>query len=183
MQPAAIAAIIRLSIDPTRLPAGTMSREVLVNWVRNPGKGSPVQVQRVIDWNAVPDAGTLCDQYRLGLNDHALTEQAAIAVMALLIHDLEGGVLQRVVGLGGGGDYYVITPGSQKVDQVEVSGIREDAHGSEANKRLAKKTGQVLTHCKAGFVSVTTFAHSAVRIAHSYLHYVRREPKKRKSRR
>jgi hypothetical protein len=125
-----------------------MRREVVVDWVRKPGKNPPVQVQREIGWDAVQDADTLCSQYRVTLNDHTLTEQAAIAVMALLIHDLEGGVLQRVVPIGGGGDYFVVPRGAKKRDQVEVSGIREDGRGSTAKRRLVEKADQVLTHRK-----------------------------------
>jgi hypothetical protein len=111
-----------------------------------------------------------------------LTEQAAVAVMALLVHDLEGGIIQRVLQIGSGGDYLVLTRRARKPDQVEVSGVQEDTDGSAAKRRLGEKTDQVLTHCKVGFASVTTFAHSQPPTAHSYLHFVRRTRKKRRRR-
>jgi hypothetical protein len=46
---------------------------------------------------------------------------------------------------------------------------------------LKDKTNQVLTHCKVGFVSVTTFSHSRTAIVHSYLCFVKRKPKKKSS--
>jgi len=178
----AIAAIIRLRLDPTQLPTGTMSREVTVDWVQKQGNSAPVQVQRGIGWAGIPDADRACSQYRITLNDHDLTEQAAIAVMALLIHDLEGGVLQRVLPIGSGGDYLVVTRGAKKADQVEVSGIRDDATGYQSRTRLNQKTAQVLTKSRAGFASVTTFAHSKGSIVHGYLYFVRRGSKKRRKR-
>jgi hypothetical protein len=182
LRPHAFAAIIRLRLDPTLLPAGTMSREVTVDWVQKPGKNSPQQLQRELGWDAIADVDGLCVQYRMTFNDHDLTEQAAIAVMALLIHDLQGGVLQRVLQIGSGGDYLVLTRRARKPDQIEVSGVQQDTDGSAAKRRLGEKTDQVLTHCKLGFASVTTFAHSQPSIVHSYLHFVRRKRKKRKRR-
>jgi hypothetical protein len=99
--------------------------------------------------------------------------------MALLIHDLEGGVLQEVLQIGSGGDYFVLVKRAKKPIQVEVSGIREDLHGGPSRSRLREKTTQVLTHSKVGYASVTTFSHPAGAIVHSYLHYVRRQRKKK----
>jgi hypothetical protein len=178
----ALAAVIRLRVAPTPLPTGTMSREVTVDWVRKPGNNRARQLQREIGWTGIADIETSCDQYRITFNDHDLTEQAAVAVAALLIHDLQGGVIQRVLQIGSGGDYLVRTRRSKKPDQIEMSGIQEDTDGSEAKKRLRKKSEQVLTQCKAGFVSVTTFARSQPPTVHSYLHFVRRRRKKRKRR-
>ena len=178
----AFAAIIRLRLDPTQLPVGTMSTEVAVDWVQKPGRNPGQQLQREIGWNVIADADRCCAQYRLTFNDHDLTEQAAIAVMALLIHNLEGGVLQRVLQIGSGGDYLVLTRRARKPDQVEVSGVQEDSDGSAARGSLGEKTDQVLTHSKVGFTSVTTFAHAQPPIVHSALHFVRRTRKKRKRR-
>ncbi len=160
-----------------------MSREVTVDWVQKPGKNPAQQLQREIGWEGIANFDASCAQYRIAFNDHALTEQAAIAVMALLIHDLEGGVVQRVLQIGSGGDYLVLSRRARNPDQIEVSGVQEDASGSAAKSRLAEKTDQVLTYCKVGFASVTTFAHSQPPRVHSYLHFVRRTRKKRKRRR
>jgi hypothetical protein len=175
----ALAAIIRLRLDPTPLPLGTMSRSVAVDWVKKPGKNPAQQLQRDIGWDGIANIDAYCAQYRLAMNDHDLTEQAAIAVMALLIHNLQGGVIQRVLQIGSGGDYFVLTRRARNPDQIEVSGIRDDANGSAAKSRLSDKTDQALKHCKVGFASVTTFAHSQPPVVHSYLHFVRRRRKKR----
>jgi hypothetical protein len=154
----------------------------MVDWARKPGKSPTQQLQRNIGWDGIADLDTSCAQYRITLNDYDLTEQAAIAVMALLVHNLQGGVLQRVLQIGSGGDYLVLTRRAKKPDQIEVSGLQEDATGSAARRRLGEKIEQVLTHCKFGFVSVTTFARSRPPTVHSYLHFVRRKRKKQKKR-
>lgn len=179
----AIAAVIRLSIDPTPVPAGTMNREVAIDWVRKPGNVLSAVVHRQIGWEDVPELADGCITYPLTWNDQDLTEMAAIAIMALLIDDLEGGVVQRVLPIGSGGDYLVVTRQAQEPDQVEVSGIWQDTDGRTTRRRLAEKADQVLTHCKCGFASVTAFAHPPDSVVQSCLHFVRRRQKKRKQRR
>jgi hypothetical protein len=175
------AAIIRLSIDPTPQPSGTMSRRAEVDWITRPGTNPAVQVHRDIGWNGLKDLlGRLCVQLPFTVNAQTLTEQAAIGVMALLINDLEGAVLQTVLPIGSGGDYFVLPPRGRKPIQMEVSGIREDSTGTASRARLAQKAEQVLTHSQAGFASVTTFSHKAGPIAHSYLHYVSSRRRKKK---
>lgn len=174
------AAIIRLRLDPTPLPPGTMSKEVNVIWSPKAKKKRVQRLKRSIGWGNILDLDSKCCQYRRTFNDHNLTEQAAIAVMALLIHDREGGVVQQVLQIGSGGDYLVLTRRARKPDQIEVSGIHTDADGSRSQQRLVDKTDQVLTHSKVGFASVTTFAHSQAATAHSYLYFVRRKRKRRK---
>ena len=109
----------------------------------------------------------------LTVNDNDLTENSAIAILALLIHDLEGGVLQSVLQIGNGGDYLVQRMGDDRFIQVEVSGIKEDSGGTLSRARLKGKTDQVLRHDDVGYVSVTTFSHEAVAEVHSYLHFVK----------
>ena len=115
----------------------------------------------------------LLAQWPLGASAHATTEQAAIAVLALLIHDLGEGEILKVLPIGSGGDYLVELVGVPKPVQAECSGIVADATGAESRSRLTKKKTQVLSKSAAGFASVTTFHHPPDGIVQSYLHYVR----------
>src|SRR5207247_8445523 len=93
------------------------------------------------------------------------------------INDLEEGVLETVLPIGSGGDYFVRLKQVSHPIQIEMSGLRQDEAGSASRSRLREKTSQVLTHARVGFVAVTTFCHGAEAAVHSYLHYVR-SPKK-----
>jgi len=44
------------------------------------------------------------------VNENDLSEKAAIGVMALLIHELEGVTIQEVLQIGSGGDYLALLP-------------------------------------------------------------------------
>jgi hypothetical protein len=157
---------------------------VTVHRVARPGTAAPVQDQRDVGWDGLARfAGDLAVQWARTVNSQTVTEQAAIGVMALLIHDLEGGVLQRVLPIGSGGDYFVLVRRARKPLQVETSGIREDLTGVASRSRLRQKSSQVLTHSQVGYASVTTFAHPAGPIVHSYLHYVRRPSRTRRRKR
>ena len=177
--------VIRLSIDPTPQPLGTISRGVVVDQIARARNAPAVEVQRSIGWanlqDAVQNLRALLVQLPITVNAQALTEQAAIGVMALLLHDLEGVVLQAVLQIGSGGDYII-----QSEEQVEVSGIRHAVSAAVSQGRLAEKSTQVLRHSEAGYVSVTTFSYPGSQasgpIVHSYLHFVRQAPKKQKSR-
>ncbi|HYH67257.1 MAG TPA: hypothetical protein VD866_21350, partial [Urbifossiella sp.] len=114
------------------------------------------------------------DSFRVTWNVNDTTEMAAVAVMALLVSHLEGGVVERVLQIGSGGDYYVLTASGKDRDQVEVSGVREDADGAETRRRTRKKADQVLSQVRRGFVSVTAFSHPPGAESRSCLHYVRR---------
>jgi hypothetical protein len=107
-----------------------------------------------------------------------LTEEAAVGIAALLIHDLEGGILQSVLQIGSGGDYRLQVREASVPIQLEVSGVRMDETGSESVSRLGKKTNQVLGDARVGFVSVTTFHHGPRAVVHSYLHFVRKKGRK-----
>jgi hypothetical protein len=175
-----VSTILRLSLDPTTLPSGTMERTVAVDWLAQPGGGTPQTVTRVIGWNNLPDRRDKCTLWPFTFNANDITEAAAIGVMALLIHDLEGAEIQRVLQIGSGGDYLLIV-GSEQI-QVECSGIRSDPNGSASRSRLAQKCQQVLSNSRSGFASVTTFSHGPGEDVHSYLHFVSAAPKPRKGR-
>jgi hypothetical protein len=156
-----------------------MSREVEVNWLRRPGRRSAEQVRRRIGWSDIQGGlGRICEQLPYTKNAHDITEEAAVGTAALLIYDLEGGVLQRVLQIGSGGDYLLEVSEINAPIQLEVSGLREDATGHPSRSRLHEKTEQVLTRARVGFVSVTTFAHGSGPVAHSYLHFVRQKSRK-----
>lgn len=180
----ATSTIIRLSIDPTTIPPGTMSRAVIVDWLPRPGSGSPTQEHREIGWNGLANfAGDVATQWRIAVPPQDITEQAAIAVMALLIQEFAKGEILQVLAIGSGGDYLVEVGGLKKPIQAESSGILTDSSGSRSRTRLNEKKVQVLTHCRAGFAAVTTFSHPTGDIVHSYLHYVRKKPRKRRGKR
>jgi hypothetical protein len=155
-----------------------MSRRVDVDWITRPGTNPAVQVHRDVGWNGLQYLNNVCAQLPMTVNAQTLTEQAAVGVMALLIHDLEGGVLQNVLPIGSGGDYLILHRRGGNPIQVEVSGIRDDATGNASRARLTQKSVQVLTHSMAGYASVTTFSHPAGAIVHCYLHYVRQGRKR-----
>lgn len=164
-------AIIRLSQDPTELPSGTMAREVLVDWLSRPGAGDPRQSVENIGWSGVPQSILdACETWTVTRNEQAITEEAAIGVMALLVHHLESAEILRVLQIGSGGDYLLAMNG--QTVQIESSGIREDDQGYDTNARLKKKANQVLTKCPAGFASVVAFSHPPNRSVCCRLHFV-----------
>jgi hypothetical protein len=118
---------IRQSLDPTPLPAGTISRSVHVNWVKRSGNRAAVDKLREIGWNGLPsDATDLAIRMNRTIPAQEITGWAAIEVFALLIHDLEGAEIQLVLPIGSGGDYLVVSPGSKRSIQAEISGIHID---------------------------------------------------------
>lgn len=167
------ATICRLSIDPTELPAETMARPVEVDWKPRAG-GEPQKLTRWIGWEGVsPIIADARWKYPATKDKTRITEEAAIGVMAMLIHDLECAEVTTVLQIGSGGDYLVKIDGVVPL-QVECSGIQLDDTGSESNKRLRKKCGQVLSKADQGIASVTAFSHGAGQGVYSFLHYTAR---------
>jgi hypothetical protein len=105
-----------------------------------------------------------------------LTENAAVAVFALLISELEQGRIRSLAPLGSGADYWAEIEGGSTPILAEVSGIRRD-EGEQCTTRLAVKTAQVLSreNTRVGFVSVTAFSRGANSAVHSYLHFVKKK--------
>jgi hypothetical protein len=120
----------------------------------------------------------VCEQLPRTKNRNDLTEDAAIALAALLIHDLENGTIETVLQIGSGGDYLVQVPQESSPIQIEISGVIEDESGRDSRSRLSQKSEQVLTRARVGFVSVTTFSLSPQKIVHSYLHFTKARRKK-----
>jgi hypothetical protein len=116
-----------------------------------------------------------CHRVSKTINDHRITEDAAIGVMALLIHELEGVIIREVLPIGSGGDYLMAYQQEERPIQVEVSGIREDRTGSQASARLSQKCDQVVKHSSCGFASVTTFRHGVGAEVHNYLYFVEKK--------
>jgi hypothetical protein len=161
------AIIHRLGVDPVRVAPGVLKREITVDRI-SPASGSVrCKEIREIGWADLPDHLDRCEEIASILNEQRITEDAAIGVMLLLIHELEGAVLDDVLEIGKGGDYLVKLSDRSEPVQVEVSGIRIGTAG-EASTRLGKKRGQVRG---AGFVSVTTFQQGRTGVAYSYLHF------------
>jgi hypothetical protein len=169
--------ILRLGTDPVSLPSGVVERTVAVDRMSPQAPGRCWQESRVIGWDGLSDHdAAYCERLRRTVNEQDLTERAAIGVMFLLVHELEEAVHRDVVQIGGGGDYLIYLPQAARAVQVEVSGIRVGRAADAAN-RLRQKCAQVR---KPGFASVTTFGYDGGNDAHSYLHYVARvaRPKK-----
>lgn len=161
-------AIVRLSLDPTELPPGALSCPVAVDWKSRAGPHE--RLERWVGWGGVPgEIAEAKSRWRYTRNSGDITEEAAICVMAALIHDLEGGRIVSVLQIGSGGDYMINCEGRPPM-QVECSGVYEDPLGYEARARLGKKRKQVLTVAAEGIASVTAFSHKAAGV-YSYLHY------------
>ena len=162
--------ICRLSIDPTELPAETMACQVEVDWGPRAG-GDRQKLSRWIGWDGVPPI--LADarwRWSFTRNSKEITADAAVGVMAMLIHDLEGSKITTVLQIGSGGDYLVAIEDDLQL-QIECSGIRVDSTGSRAKDRLKDKCDQVLSKADHGIASVTAFSHGAGQGVYSYLHY------------
>jgi hypothetical protein len=163
-----------------------MRRTVEVDWIPHPGTAPAVQVLRDIGWAnlqaAVPKLAAILVQLPQTMNQNDITAYAALAVMALLISDLENMTLRGVLQIGSGGDYLVQRRGEKHTCQIEGSGIRDAASPGVCLARLDQKKSQVLQQSNDGYASVTTFSYpSGTRtIVHSYLHYVAKKPKKGK---
>jgi hypothetical protein len=160
--------ILRLGIEPVCLPPGVFKRMVVVDRISPASEEARWEELREIGWANLNEPIADCKGVRLRLNEHDITEQAAIGVMLLLIHELERAVLTTVLQVGAGGDYLVKLSGRLKPVQVEVSGIKIGSGGTAAT-RLGKKREQVRG---PGFVSVTAFQHGETVEAHSYLHFL-----------
>jgi hypothetical protein len=175
------ACVLRLGIDPVQQPAGTLKREVTIDRASPATKGRQIQEVRTIGWSELPHLSEdFCLRWSLAFNRNDITEDAAIGVMALLIHALEGMTLEKVSQIGSGCDYYLRVGPRTKLLPLEVSGICEETSAGQRQSRLKEKCNQVLTHNRAGFVSVTTFRCAADDLVHSYLHLVEKRKSKRK---
>ncbi|WP_143393137.1 hypothetical protein [Fimbriiglobus ruber] len=100
--------IARLCFSPLALPAGKMTRAIDVEWASRGAPNSLQLLSKEIGWSNIPEI--LMEASQLAANtigDTVITEQAAIAVMALLIHDLEKLEILSVLQIGSGGDYLV----------------------------------------------------------------------------
>ena len=159
----------RLAVDPARAEAGAWKRPVRVDRIAPGPEPERREEAREIGWTGLTDLLERCEVISEVLNQQEITEQAAIGVMLLLVHELEEAVLSRVLQIGSGSDYLVGVPGREGLVEVEVSGIRSGSAG-EASSRLGKRTRDRLRG--PGFVSVTTFQHGESGEAHSYLHFV-----------
>ena len=174
MTQCATSMIVWMTRDPTRMATGTMHRAVSVSWLAHPGGGDAEQIQRTLGWSGIPHLGNedLLLQWEVGVPAQDVTEQAAIAALALLIHDLGQGEILGALSIGSGGDYLVKLVGVRNQVQAESSGVREDRTGVESRSRLTKKKTQVLSKSAAGFAAVTTFHHPPDGVVQCYLHYV-----------
>lgn len=176
--------VLRLSLDPKRQPAGTRKREVTVDRIASAAGGVRQTEIREIGWNGLPKfSEDYCIRATYTANEQRITEDAAIAIMSLLIHELEGVSIESVLPIGCGGDYFGKLRKNRSLVQIEASGIREDLVGNRAESRLTEKRAQVLEKSDSGYVSVTTFYRAANGGPHSFLHFVEKGTLKRTKRR
>ncbi len=73
-----------------------MKRTVTVNRVGAGTERIRREERREIGWTGLTDRLAQCEEISRTLNQHDITEHAAIGVMLLLIHELEGAVLTEV---------------------------------------------------------------------------------------
>jgi hypothetical protein len=172
--------VLRLRLDPIRQPDDAHKREVMVDRIAST-TGSVRQSEiREIGWSGLPEfSKDYCIRVTHTINERRITEDAAIAVMGLLIHELEGVSIESVLQIGSGGDYLVKLSKNEQSVQVEVSGIREDLAGNISELRLREKRAQVLVKSDVGYVSVTTFHRAANGGPHSFLHFAEKGDRKR----
>jgi hypothetical protein len=169
--------VVRLSHDPTSLTSNETSRDVEVDWLPRAAKAVAVEFRRTISWADVEGALLEgCADMVYTVPEKQLTENAAVAVFALLISELEQGRIRSLAPLGSGADYWAEIEGGSTLIFAEVSGIRRDA-GGQCTTRLEEKTAQVLSreNTRVGFVSVTAFSHGDNSAVRSYLHFVKKE--------
>jgi hypothetical protein len=99
-------AVLRLALDPVRIPSGVEQREVTVDRLSPPTPGTPSVGVREIGWGNLP---LYSEEYLIHVsrtaNERDITEKAAIVVMFLLIHELEDVTVHEVLPIGSGGDY------------------------------------------------------------------------------
>jgi hypothetical protein len=169
------AAVLRLSLDPVLVPPLQKQRAITVDWVSRDKPDVRVEEVREVGWSDLVDATEAdCIRLRSVYNEEQITECAAIAVMALLIHELERLTVKGALEIGSGADYLGTMEGKGGDLPIEVSGIRADTTGRQSSGRLGRKCQQLLKKNAAGFVSLTTFRRLKAGILHSYLHYVER---------
>jgi hypothetical protein len=85
-----LATIVRLAVDPVRIPPGVLKRAVTVDRISPASGKARWRVVREIGWANLPDHLHHCQEISKILNEQRITEDAAIGVMLLLIHELEG---------------------------------------------------------------------------------------------
>jgi hypothetical protein len=165
--------ILRLSFDPIELKPEVQCRQMIVDRKTARTAHQEVQETHTVGWQGLAGfSRDYCLKVQRTSNQNSITEAAAIGIMALLIHELEGGVIVTVLPIGSGGDYLIAFEENDARIQVEVSGIRVDRTGHEAKSRLREKSDQVLKKSLVGYASVTTFQRAQDESAHSFLHYV-----------
>lgn len=166
----AAALICRLAHDPVER-AGVLC-DLQIDW--RPAGAPHRTVTRTVRWDdESPDRLFAAEQYHVTHQEREVTGRAAVVVFALLIHDLEGLQVQRVVPIGGKGDYWVDEVGSRL---AEVSGIR--IAGSETvDARANAKFRQLFENPlpTEGFVCVTMFSDASGAVCGTLRHSTRQE--------
>jgi hypothetical protein len=82
--------ILRLAVDPVRLPREVLKRAITVDRTSPASGDDRWEEVREIGWTGLSPLLDRCEDLSEVVNEHHITEFAAIGVMLLLIHELEG---------------------------------------------------------------------------------------------
>lgn len=172
-----IAAVCRLSVEPTTLADGQHDREVVVEHTPHDRTGAVIHRAK-IGWAGIATRDE-CERARFCIGETVLTETAAIVIGAAVVSEYESAEVISVLQIGSGGDFRVEVDWRKKPVQLEVSGLLRDdtPSGADTRARVGVKCRQV----GEGFVSVTAFHHQPSGTAHTVLRFTR--PPKRKGKR
>src|SRR5436305_744816 len=84
--------VFRLSINPTGLDPGQRRREIRIEHRPRNSSDTATDLTRVVAWTELDQAALdRCKKCEYTVGEDNLTEWAAIGLMGLLIHNLEGG--------------------------------------------------------------------------------------------
>jgi hypothetical protein len=168
------AVVYRLSVDPTQLAEGSTNRIVDVeNWEKDSDLHDCYRFDFSWSGCSALDSDSLL-RFQRTWDSEAITENAAIGVMAMLIWELAQASVVTVRQKGRGGDYDFVQREGFEVMKVEVSGIKTAPHLSSLQVRVAEKSiSVVLKFPHEGFVSVTAFDYGQEHLVKSVLKYHR----------
>lgn len=168
------AAVVRLSLDPVRMAAGTEEREVVFGHAAL-GSVPTAEHRRTVSWVGLFDPSIL-EELLVTMPEDTLSEFGAVALAALAVSEFENAEIVQVLPKGSGGDYHLAVRWRPTLIQLEVSGVRRDDSPTGANTtaRVNEKCEQVLRRTREGFVSVSAFDHRPSSGPYTILGYVTR---------
>lgn len=184
-----LSAAVRIGRDPLLAPAGALTREACIRW-RMRGSTAEELREAILGWSGPEVVGhPKFAIWQFDVPDNVLTEDAAIVVSAIVIHELEGAIVTSVLQTGTGSDYHIQLRGGT-ASVLEVSGIKNDDTGHRSLARVRAKAEQLLARSEEGYVGVVSFRNPTDVKVTIFLYHVsngtngvsapRRQVKKRK---